>query len=79
MQVMKRKIQHNAVNNQEDEDSCTYPICFSNEATGNESARHSGPFLVGYRQRKIKSTPLSFQTLNPGSAIMRLDDLPAEK
>jgi hypothetical protein len=25
---MKRKIQHNAVNNQEDEDSCTYPICF---------------------------------------------------
>jgi len=28
MQIMKRKIQHNAVNNQEDEDSCTYPICF---------------------------------------------------
>jgi hypothetical protein len=25
---MKRKIQHNAVNNQEDEDSCAYPIYF---------------------------------------------------
>ena len=25
---MKRKIKHIAVNNQEDEDSCAYPICF---------------------------------------------------
>jgi hypothetical protein len=25
---MKRKIQRSAVNMQEDEDSCTYPICF---------------------------------------------------
>ena len=32
MQVMKRKIQHNAVNNQEDEDSCAYPICFPGTA-----------------------------------------------
>jgi hypothetical protein len=29
---MKRKIQHNAVNNQEDEDSCAYPICFPGDA-----------------------------------------------
>jgi hypothetical protein len=29
---MKRKIQHNAVNNQEDEDSCTYPICYPTDA-----------------------------------------------
>jgi hypothetical protein len=29
---MKRKIQHNAVNNQEDEDSCTYPNCFPGNA-----------------------------------------------
>jgi hypothetical protein len=29
---MKRKIQHNAVNNQEDEDSCTYPICIPIDA-----------------------------------------------
>jgi hypothetical protein len=29
---MKRKIQHNAVNNQEDEDSCTYPICIPSDA-----------------------------------------------
>jgi hypothetical protein len=29
---MKRKIQHNAVNNQEDEDSCTYPTCFPGDA-----------------------------------------------
>jgi hypothetical protein len=29
---MKRKIQHNAVNNQEDEDSCAYPICFTSDA-----------------------------------------------
>jgi hypothetical protein len=27
---MKRKSQHDAVNNQEDEDSCTRPICFPN-------------------------------------------------
>jgi hypothetical protein len=31
-QGMKRKIQHNAVNNQEDEDSCTRPACFPNDA-----------------------------------------------
>jgi hypothetical protein len=30
---MKRKIQHDAVNNQEDEDSCTYPICFPGNAS----------------------------------------------
>jgi len=29
---MKRKIQHNAVNNQEDEDSCRYPIRFPSDA-----------------------------------------------
>jgi len=29
---MKRKIQHDAVNNQEDEDSCTRPICFPTNA-----------------------------------------------
>jgi hypothetical protein len=29
---MKRKIQHNAVNNQEDEDSCTRPDCLSGNA-----------------------------------------------
>jgi hypothetical protein len=29
---MKRKIQHNAVNNQEDEDSCTYPRCLPGDA-----------------------------------------------
>jgi hypothetical protein len=29
---MKRKIKHDAVNNQEDEDSCTYPICFPSDA-----------------------------------------------
>jgi hypothetical protein len=29
---MKRKIQHNAVNNQEDEDSCTYPIYVPSDA-----------------------------------------------
>jgi hypothetical protein len=28
---MKRKILDNAVNNQEDEDSCTRPICFPND------------------------------------------------
>jgi hypothetical protein len=27
---MKRKIQHDAVNKQEDEDSCAYPICSTN-------------------------------------------------
>ena len=26
---MKKKIQHDAVNNQEDENSCAYPICFT--------------------------------------------------
>jgi hypothetical protein len=31
-QDMKRKIQHSAVNNQEDEDSCTRPACFPNDA-----------------------------------------------
>jgi hypothetical protein len=31
-QDMKRKIQHNAVNNQEDEDSCTYRICFPDDS-----------------------------------------------
>ncbi len=30
---MKRKIQHNAVNNQEDEDSCAYPIYFPGHAS----------------------------------------------
>jgi hypothetical protein len=30
---MKKKIQHNAVNNQEDEDSCAYPICFPSDAS----------------------------------------------
>jgi hypothetical protein len=25
---VKRKIQHDAVNNQEDEDSCTHPVCY---------------------------------------------------
>jgi hypothetical protein len=30
---MKRKIQPNAVNNQEDEDSCAYPIYFPNDAS----------------------------------------------
>jgi hypothetical protein len=29
---MKRKIQHNAVNNQEDEDSCAYPIYIPSDA-----------------------------------------------
>lgn len=29
---MKRKIQHNAVNNQEDEDSCKFPLCFPGDA-----------------------------------------------
>jgi hypothetical protein len=29
---MKRKIQHNAVNNQEDEDSCAYTICLTTDA-----------------------------------------------
>jgi hypothetical protein len=29
---MKKKTQHNAVNNQEDEDSCAYPIYFPNDA-----------------------------------------------
>jgi hypothetical protein len=29
---MKRKIQHNAVNNQEDEDSCAYSIRFPGDA-----------------------------------------------
>jgi hypothetical protein len=28
MQDMKRKIQHDAVNYQEDEDSCTHPVWF---------------------------------------------------
>jgi hypothetical protein len=28
---MKRRIQHDAVNNQEDEDSCTYPICLPSD------------------------------------------------
>ena len=31
-QIVKRKIQHSAVNNQEDEDSCTRPDCFPNDA-----------------------------------------------
>jgi hypothetical protein len=31
-QIVKRKIQHSAVNNQEDEDSCTRPACFPNVA-----------------------------------------------
>jgi hypothetical protein len=31
-QIVKRKIQHSAVNNQEDEDSCTRPDCFQNDA-----------------------------------------------
>ena len=31
-QVVKRKIQHSAVNNQEDEDSCTRPACLPNDA-----------------------------------------------
>jgi hypothetical protein len=28
---VKRKIQHSAVNNQEDEDSCTRPACLPND------------------------------------------------
>lgn len=30
---MKKKIQHNAVNNQEDEDSCAYPFSFPSDAS----------------------------------------------
>ena len=31
-QVVKRKIEHSAVNNQEDEDSCTRSDCFPTDA-----------------------------------------------
>jgi hypothetical protein len=33
--MMKNKIQHDAVNNQEDEDSSAYPIYFHGEETSN--------------------------------------------
>jgi hypothetical protein len=50
MQIMKRKVQHNAVNNQEDEDSCTYPICFPSDAPvekkeGKSEEESSGPLF----------------------------------
>jgi len=32
---MKRKINHDAINNQEDEDSSAYPIYFTNEVVSN--------------------------------------------
>jgi hypothetical protein len=47
---MKRKIQHNAVNNQEDEDSCAYPICLPGNAPvdkkEDESIEHSSGHLL---------------------------------
>jgi hypothetical protein len=50
---MKRKIQHNAVNNQEDEDSCAYPIYFPNDAPVKQkedtSVEESGDQVFGER------------------------------
>jgi hypothetical protein len=45
---MKRKIQHNAVNNQEDEDSCAYPISIPSDVPldkkeDNSIGESSGP------------------------------------
>ena len=49
-QYMKRKIQHDAINNQEDEDSCTRPDCFPDDAqldkkeeTSDENSHSSPP------------------------------------
>jgi hypothetical protein len=46
---MRRKIQHDAVNNQEDEDSCTRPACFPNNAPvdkkEDKSVENSGSHL----------------------------------
>jgi hypothetical protein len=39
---MKRKIQHDAVNNQEDEDSCTYPIRYPGDGSIDKKKKRSG-------------------------------------
>ena len=36
---MKRKIQHDAVNYQEDEDSCTHPVWFPNNVPVDKKRR----------------------------------------
>jgi hypothetical protein len=45
---MKRKIQHNAVNNQEDEDSCRDSTCFPIEASVDKNEDKSVGESTGY-------------------------------
>jgi len=45
---MKRKIEHNAVNKQEDEDSCTYPICFPGNAPVDKKEDNSIEYSSGH-------------------------------
>jgi hypothetical protein len=51
---MKRKFQPNAVNNQEDEDSCAYPVYFPSDATvakkEDKSAEESSGQIVSEAQ-----------------------------
>jgi hypothetical protein len=48
---MKRKIQHDAVNNQEDEDSSTYPIGLlfdeTSDKNGNKSVKNNVVYFSG--------------------------------
>jgi hypothetical protein len=65
---MKRKIKHNAVNNQEDEDSCTYPICLPSDATvdkkeGDSEGEGSGQLFSGASGNKDDLTSNSFSTV----------------
>ena len=45
---MKRKIQHDAINNQEDEDSSAYPIYFLNDETPNKKKEESVRNNISY-------------------------------
>jgi hypothetical protein len=52
---MKRKIQHNAVNNQEDEDSCTYPMCFPADAPVDKKEDTSNENSSGHLSNEASS------------------------
>ena len=45
---MKKKIQHDAINNQEDEDSSAYPIYFLSDETFNKKKKEAVRNNIGY-------------------------------
>jgi hypothetical protein len=52
---MKRKIQHNAVNNQEDEDSCTYPMCFPGDKPADKKGDTSNGNSSGHLFNEVST------------------------